>query len=74
MQGPRSPEKRGVLGGTPQCRGMRETTQMAIFQQPIEEMCASEEEIRDEVRRTVRHEIAHHFGIEDERLEELDRY
>lgn len=45
-----------------------------IFQKPIEEACASETEIRDEVRRTVRHEIAHHFGIDDERLEELDRY
>lgn len=45
-----------------------------IFQKPIEESCASEEEIRAEVRRTVRHEIAHYFGIEDERLEELDRY
>jgi predicted Zn-dependent protease with MMP-like domain len=45
-----------------------------IFQKPIEEACTSETEIRDEVRRTVRHEIAHHFGIDDERLEELDRY
>ena len=45
-----------------------------IFQKAIEEACASEQEIRDEVRRTVRHEVAHHFGIDDERLEELDRY
>jgi len=45
-----------------------------IFQNAIEEVCSSEPEIRDEVRRTVRHEIAHHFGIDDERLEELDRY
>jgi predicted Zn-dependent protease with MMP-like domain len=27
-----------------------------------------------EIGRTVRHEIAHHFGISDERLVELDRY
>lgn len=45
-----------------------------IFQKAIEESCASESEIRAEARRTVRHEIAHHFGIDDERLEELDRY
>ncbi len=45
-----------------------------VFQKPIEEICSTEEEIREEVRRTVWHEIAHHFGIDDERLEELDRY
>jgi predicted Zn-dependent protease with MMP-like domain len=30
--------------------------------------------LREEVRRVVLHEIAHHFGISDERLHELDRY
>jgi predicted Zn-dependent protease with MMP-like domain len=45
-----------------------------VFQRSIEEVCSTEEEIREEVGRTVRHEIAHHFGIDDERLEELDRY
>jgi predicted Zn-dependent protease with MMP-like domain len=30
--------------------------------------------LRRQVRRTVLHEIAHHFGISDERLVELDRY
>lgn len=34
-------------------------------------MCASEAEVIDEVRITVVHEIAHHFGIDDERLHEL---
>lgn len=42
-----------------------------IFQQPIEALCASEDEVREEVRRTVWHEIAHHFGIDEERLEGL---
>jgi predicted Zn-dependent protease with MMP-like domain len=32
------------------------------------------ERLRIEVRRVVLHEIAHHFGISDERLVELDRY
>lgn len=45
-----------------------------IFKRSIEESCANESEIREEVRRTVRHEIAHHFGMDDARLEELDRY
>ncbi len=31
-------------------------------------------ELRAEVRRVVLHEIAHHFGIGDDRLRELDRY
>jgi predicted Zn-dependent protease with MMP-like domain len=30
--------------------------------------------LRAQVRRVVLHEIAHHFGISDERLRELDRY
>ena len=32
------------------------------------------EELRRQVRRVVLHEIAHHFGISDERLVEIDRY
>lgn len=45
-----------------------------VFQRAIESTCAEEKDIRGEVQRTVRHEIAHHFGIDDDRLEELDRY
>jgi predicted Zn-dependent protease with MMP-like domain len=32
------------------------------------------ERLRREVRRVVLHELAHHFGISDERLIEIDRY
>jgi predicted Zn-dependent protease with MMP-like domain len=32
------------------------------------------ERLRREVRRVVLHEVAHHFGISDERLLEIDRY
>lgn len=32
------------------------------------------ERLREAVRRLVRHEVAHHFGISDDRLVELDRY
>ncbi|MDD5127220.1 MAG: metallopeptidase family protein [Dehalococcoidales bacterium] len=45
---------------------------ITIFQQPIEEFCRSDDEIVAEVGRVVRHEIAHHFGISDERLDELE--
>ena len=44
---------------------------ITIFQGPLEELCASREEIMHEVRTTVVHELAHHFGISDERLREL---
>jgi predicted Zn-dependent protease with MMP-like domain len=42
-----------------------------IYRRPLLEMCESEEELVDEVRITVVHEIAHHFGIDDARLHEL---
>jgi predicted Zn-dependent protease with MMP-like domain len=44
---------------------------ITIFQRPIEEMCKNDTEIIVEVQKVVRHEIAHHFGISDERLHEL---
>lgn len=42
-----------------------------IFRNPLLEMCESEEELVDEVRITVVHEVAHHFGIDDDRLHAL---
>jgi predicted Zn-dependent protease with MMP-like domain len=44
---------------------------ISIFRQPLLRMCSSAEEVVEQVRITVLHEIAHHFGISDERLEEL---
>ena len=38
---------------------------------PLLDMCDSEEELIDEVRITVVHEVAHHFGIDDDRLHDL---
>lgn len=42
-----------------------------IYRNPTLAMCESAGEVRDEVAVTVVHEIAHHFGIDDERLDEL---
>ena len=42
-----------------------------IYQETIERVCRSDEEVVTQVRQTVLHEVAHHFGIDDERLEEL---
>lgn len=48
---------------------------ITIFQGPIEQAAGGRPEaIREQVRRTVIHEIAHHFGISDERLMELGAY
>jgi predicted Zn-dependent protease with MMP-like domain len=44
---------------------------ITIFRNPTLAMCESEEQIVEEVRITVVHEIAHHFGIDDDRLHEL---
>jgi predicted Zn-dependent protease with MMP-like domain len=42
-----------------------------IFRGPLLDYCDSEEQLVDEVRITVVHEVAHHFGIDDARLHEL---
>jgi predicted Zn-dependent protease with MMP-like domain len=47
---------------------------ITIFQRPIEAMCRNEAQVVAEIERVVRHEIAHHFGISDDRLEEMGRY
>ncbi len=44
---------------------------ITIFQGPVEAICRTPEEIAREVKDTVAHEIAHHFGIDDERLDEM---
>ncbi len=42
-----------------------------VFRGPLTRMCESPEELVDEVRITVVHEIAHHFGIDDQHLHDL---
>ena len=42
-----------------------------IFRGPLQRLCESREELVDEIRITVIHEVAHHFGIDDARLHEL---
>jgi predicted Zn-dependent protease with MMP-like domain len=47
---------------------------ITIFQKPIEASCKNDTQIVAAVQRVVRHEIAHHFGIDDDRLKEIKRY
>ena len=42
-----------------------------IFQRPIEAICETDEEVEEQVRQTVIHEVGHFFGISDERLDQL---
>ena len=44
---------------------------IVLFREPLCAICDTEEELVEEVLVTVVHEVAHHFGIDDERLEEL---
>jgi predicted Zn-dependent protease with MMP-like domain len=75
----RHPEHHGLLGlyeGV--ALTMRDTNyagllpdRITIFREPILAICSSEQEVMDEVAITVVHEIAHHFGIGDDRLHDL---
>ena len=48
---------------------------ITIYRHPLERIAGGDpERLRAAVRRVVFHEIAHHFGISDERLVEIDRY
>lgn len=44
---------------------------VTIYRGPLLEDCADEADLREEIATTVIHEIAHHFGIGEDRLEEL---
>jgi len=44
---------------------------ITIFQETISSVCFSEDDLVRQVRKTVIHEVAHHFGIGDDRLKEL---
>ena len=67
----------GLYEGIPQTQrgteyGMVLPDRITIFQESIESTCRSDAEIVSTVRRVVLHEIAHHFGISDARLDELE--
>ncbi|HEV2451667.1 MAG TPA: metallopeptidase family protein [Streptosporangiaceae bacterium] len=44
---------------------------ITIYRRAICAICNTEEEVGEQVRRTVIHEVGHHFGIDDDRLREL---
>ena len=73
---PDDPDLLGLYEGTPLTE--RDSSyagvlpdRILIFRGPIVRMCETPGEVVEEVRITVVHEIAHHFGIDDDRLHEL---
>src|SRR5919109_3322424 len=75
------PEGQPLLGlyqGVPLTRrtsgyGAVPPDKISIYRGPLERLAGGDgERLRDAVRRVVLHEVAHHFGISDERLRELD--
>ncbi len=66
----------GLYEGVPRTQrtahyGLVLPDKITIFQRPIEAACHTEAEMRNQVRRTVVHEIAHHFGLDDEALRRM---
>ena len=53
--------------------GMTIPDKITIFQKPIEANCSYDAEIMAEIQRVVQHEIAHHFGIGDTKLQQLEQ-
>ena len=45
---------------------------ITLFQIPIESICKTKEEVKEKVREVVIHEVGHYFGLDDERLRELE--
>jgi predicted Zn-dependent protease with MMP-like domain len=70
----------GLYQGVPLTRRGRSYSgvlpdKITIYRGPLERLYGHDPQLLDrEIRRVVLHEVAHHFGIRDERLVELDRY
>ena len=68
----------GLYEGVPLTRrsshyGLVPPDKVTIFQKPIEAKCRHGTGITAEIQRVLRHELAHHFGIGDARLEQIER-
>ena len=66
----------GFYEGTPltdpfRGQDFRLPDKITLYQRSFEETCDTRKEMVEEVRKTVLHEIGHHFGLEEEQLEDL---
>ena len=67
----------GLYQGVPQTRRSRRyglvlPDKISIFQKPIEEYCRFGHGIERTIEEVVRHEIAHHFGLDDKTLHQIE--
>jgi len=68
----------GLYEGVPKTRrgrhyGLVPPDKITIFQKPIEAICRDDSQITAEIQKVVKHEIAHHFGISDARLSQIEK-
>ena len=75
-EAPRGQSLLGLYEGTPltergQWYAGTLPDRITIFRRPILRICRNDADVVRQVRVTVVHEVAHHFGIDDERLDEL---
>ena len=74
---PDEPDLLGIYEGTPLTErdGWWDAgslpDRITIFKGPLERMCVDRDDLLDEIAVTVVHEVAHHFGVDDDRLHEL---
>jgi predicted Zn-dependent protease with MMP-like domain len=69
----------GLYHGVPQDKrthnyGLVLPDKITIYQRPIELRCRTVDQVAWLVRRVIKHEIAHHFGLDDARLHEIGAY
>ncbi len=67
----------GIYEGIPQTKRRRYAQvlpdKITIFKKPIERIARSENNIKEIVKNTVWHEIAHHFGMNEKRVREVEK-
>jgi predicted Zn-dependent protease with MMP-like domain len=69
----------GLYEGVPRTQrstryGLVLPDKITLFRRPILAVCRTPQEVQRRVRSVVIHELAHHFGIDDDRLHELGAY
>jgi predicted Zn-dependent protease with MMP-like domain len=72
-------ELMGFYHGVPQTKrthnyGLVLPDKLIIYRRPIEMRCRTVEQVRATIHRVLRHEVAHHFGLSDDRLREIEAY
>jgi predicted Zn-dependent protease with MMP-like domain len=74
-ENPDDPDLFGLYHGVPlpergDAAGLPPDT-ISIYRKPLEETFPDPDDLRDEIRVTVLHELAHYFGFDEERIDEL---